>query len=392
MPRPPGQCPDLGLFWRRCRRWPNGYAHGPETGRFRVLVFSAGPESREFFGPANVVESLLCLMSSATHKPVLLRALAQHLLRALVGTYPKACRVTRPRFVKAGEVIMGTRRCSERRFFLRPSSVTDQLFLYCLARAARLSGVLLHDFQVLSNHYHVVFTDVRGQRPLFFRELNQFVARGVNASLGRWESFFAPGSYNAVALVDGDAIEDECLYVHCNVVEAGLVKLPEYWDGVCSWKMEYGQPRTIRRPTGFFRDPSDRTLEEEVLTLVRPEALYPELEDAEARALLRDKARERSHAIAEKFRDSGGSFMGMRRVRRQPPHSSPNTRAPRRGIRPTVAGKNKWARIEALQRNKAFLEAHHDARLEFEAGQRRVVFPLGTYLMVQRFGVAVAKS
>lgn len=27
----------------------------------------------------------------------------------------------------------------------------------------------------------------------------------------------------------------------------------------------------------------------------------------------------------------------------------------RRGIRPTVAGKNKWARIETLQRNAAFL-------------------------------------
>ncbi|MGH1347837.1 MAG: hypothetical protein ACRBN8_40155, partial [Nannocystales bacterium] len=77
------------------------------------------------------------------------------------------------------------------------------------------------------------------------------------------------------------------------------------------------------------------------------------------------------------------------RVRRQPTDSSPSTRAPRRGIRPTVAGKNKWARIEALQRNEAFLEAHEQARLLFEGGKRNVVFPLGTYLMVQRFGVAV---
>ncbi|MGH1347953.1 MAG: hypothetical protein ACRBN8_40740, partial [Nannocystales bacterium] len=208
--------------------------------------------------------------------------------------------------------------CSERRFFLRPSATTDHLFLYCLARAARLSGVLLHEFQVLSNHYHVVFTDVHGKRPLFFRELNQFVARGVNASLGRWESLFAPASYNAVTLVDGDAIEDECLYTLCNVVEAGLVKLPEYWDGVCSWSMDYGQSRTIPRPKRFFDSSSEKTREEEVLTLVRPEALYPGLSDAEAREQLRGKARERSHAIADKIRNSGGSFVGMRRVRRQP--------------------------------------------------------------------------
>jgi hypothetical protein len=272
--------------------------------------------------------------------------------------------------------------------------VSDQLFLYCLARAARISGVLLHEFQVLSNHYHVVLTDVRGQRPVFFRELNQFVARGVNASLGRWENFFAPGSYNAVTLVDGKAIEEECLYTLCNVVKAGLVKLPEYWDGVCSWDMDYGQSKTIRRPEGFFDASSDKTPDEEVLTLVRPEALYPHLGDDEARQRLRDKARERSYSFAEKLRKKGGSFMGMKRVRRQPPNSSPSTRAPRRGIRPTVAGKNKWARIEALQRNEAFLEAHEHARLLFEGGKHDAVFPLGTYLMVQRFGVAVddAKS
>ena len=52
-------------------------------------------------------------------------------------------------------------------------------------------------------------------------------------------------------------------------------------------------------------------------------------------------------------------------------------------------GKIMWARIEALQGNKAFLEAHEQARLLFEGGKHDAVFPLGTYLMVQRFGVAV---
>lgn len=297
--------------------------------------------------------------------------------------------MTLPRRIVAGEVVMGTRRCSEGRFFLRPCPKMHKIFKYCLARALRLTGVLLHDFQVLSNHYHVVFTDVRGNRAAFFRALNAFVARAVNREFGHWESFFAPGSYNAPVLLDGKAIEAECLYVHCNVVKAGLVSSPEYWEGVCSWGMEYGGTETIQRPEGFFRD---NMRDEETLTLVRPEALYPELNDTEARAKLRMKAKERSHGYAKRIRSKGGGFMGMRRVRRQPRESSPNTRLPRRGIRPTVAGKNKWARIEALQTNKRFFEEHREARLRFEAGERGVVFPLGTYQMVQRFGVAVAKS
>jgi hypothetical protein len=338
-----------------------------------------------------MVESLLCPTGGAFSNLASPWLHAQPVADPFDRTLAEAIGMTRPRFITAGEVVMGTRRCSERRFFLRPCSVSDHLFKYCLARAARLSGVLLHEFQVLSNHYHVVFTDVRGQRPEFFRELNQFVARGINASVGRWENVFAPGSYNAVALVDSEAIERECLYTLCNVVKHGLVRLPEYWDGVCSWSMNYGDSKRIQRPKGFFDGSSGKTRKEEVLTLVRPAGLYPDLDDAEARALLLDKARERSHAIGEELRERGGSFMGMKRVRRQPTNSSPSSRAPRRGIRPMVAG-NKWARIEALQRNQAFLDAHEDARLLFEKGKRDVVFPLGTYLMAKRYSVAVAKS
>ena len=297
--------------------------------------------------------------------------------------------MTCPRFVRQGDVVMGTRRCSQRQFFLRPDPATDQLFLYCLARAVRVTGVALHEFQVLSNHYHVVFTDLRGNRPEFFRELNQFVARGVNAQLGRWENVFAPGSYNAVRLVDGDAIEDECLYTLCNVVKDGLVKLPEYWDGVCSWSMEYGESRVIRRPDGFFR-PSMR--EQEVLTLVRPDALYPELDDAAARAQLRARAKERSYALVENRLASGGSFLGMTRVRRQSPFGAPKSRTPRRGLRPTVAGRNTPARVEALREYTQFLEDYRTARLAYESGNRDVVFPHGTYLMRVRFGVPIAKN
>ena len=299
--------------------------------------------------------------------------------------------MTRPRRVIPGEVLMGTRRCLHRRFLLRPDGITTRVFKYLLARAARLAGVLIHEFQVLSNHYHIVFSDPRGQRSMFFRELNSLLARAVNAAFGEWETMFAPGSFSAVVLVDGDTIEQKCLYTLCNVVKDGLVSHPERWDGASSWRMEYGKPEYISRPKiGFFTEKGMR--EVEVLVLVRPEALYPELSDAEVRTRLREKATARSHAYVEKLRKKGGAVMGMARVRKQPRNSSPHTRAPRRGIRPTVAGRNKWARIEALQRNAQFLADYEEARLEFEKGNRDVRFPIGTYLMVQRYGVAVVSN
>ena len=282
---------------------------------------------------------------------------------------------------------MGTRRCIQRRFLLRPDGITTRVFKYLLARAARLTGVLIHEFQVLSNHYHIVFSDPRGQRSKFFQELNSLLARAVNSVFGEWETFFAPGSFNAVVLVDGAAIEQECLYTLCNAVKDGLVSHPKHWDGANSWCMEYGKPEYISRPdTGFF---SKDMRAFEVLVLVRPERLYPDLSDKEVLARLRDEATARSHEYVKKLHKKGGAVMGMERVRKQPRESSPLTRAPRRGIRPTVAGANKWARIEALQRNAQFLADYEEARLEFEKGNRDVCFPIGTYLMVQRYCVAI---
>jgi hypothetical protein len=59
--------------------------------------------------------------------------------------------VTAPRRILPGASYLLTRRCSERRFFLRPSRRTNELFLYVLALAVSRYGMLVHAFCVLSN-------------------------------------------------------------------------------------------------------------------------------------------------------------------------------------------------------------------------------------------------
>ena len=49
--------------------------------------------------------------------------------------------MTAPRQILPGTTYMVTRRCSERRFFLRPSAIVNQIFTYCLAYAAQETGV-----------------------------------------------------------------------------------------------------------------------------------------------------------------------------------------------------------------------------------------------------------
>ena len=72
-------------------------------------------------------------------------------------------------------------------------------------------------------------------------------------------------------------------------------------------------------------------------------------------------------------------------------NDSPNTREPRRGLSPRVACRNKWARIEALQRNKAFLDQYRAARADHLAG-REALFPPGTWWLCRFAGLKCAES
>jgi len=73
--------------------------------------------------------------------------------------------VSFPRPVLEGTTYMITRRTTQRQFLLKPSALTNQIFLYCLAVAAERTSVVLHAVCVLSNHYHLVATDPLGRIP-----------------------------------------------------------------------------------------------------------------------------------------------------------------------------------------------------------------------------------
>ena len=64
--------------------------------------------------------------------------------------------MTAPRSIVPGHTYLLTRRCSERRFFLRPDERTTGIFLYCLAEAAERFGIRVLAWMAMSNHYHAV--------------------------------------------------------------------------------------------------------------------------------------------------------------------------------------------------------------------------------------------
>jgi REP element-mobilizing transposase RayT len=292
--------------------------------------------------------------------------------------------MTAPRQVLPGTTYLVTRRCTQRQFLLRPSKTTNEVFRYLLAVAARRFGIKLHAFCVLSNHYHLVVTDPEARLPAFHQFLDALLARALNASLGRWEAFWAPDSYSAVALATGDDIVDKTAYVLSNPVASGLVRSGRSWPGLWSApELVAGEAVAVPRPKHFF-DPQGSLPEAATLELTTPPGFR-------SREAFRDRvvvalAAQEERAAAQHH----GRFLGVARVLAQKPWAKPAGGEPRRNLNPRVAARDKWKRVEVLGRLVEFLGAYREAWGARAEGKSDVIFPCGTYLLRVVHGVPCA--
>jgi len=78
-------------------------------------------------------------------------------------------------------------------------------------------------------------------------------------------------------------------------------------------------------------------------------------------------------------------------VLQQPWRGRPTSFEARRNLRPRVAARSKWARIEALLRNRAFLVNYAAARAGWHEGGT-VMFPMGTYWLRRFANVPIAAA
>jgi putative transposase len=283
---------------------------------------------------------------------------------------------------------MVTRRCSERRFFLRPSRLTSEIFLYVLSLAARRYGALVHAFCVLSNHCHLIVTDRNGCLPAFMQYLDSLVARAVNASLGRFEGFWATdGSYSAVEPLDTGDIVAKTAYALANPVAAGLVRRGADWPGLWTSPDQIGSAKLLaRRPKVFF-DPKSYLPETVELELTAPPAFASAEEFRSALALELRHLEEKHH---QEFASQGRRFLGVARVLAQNPFARPPAGEPRFELKPRIAARDKWKRIEGIFSLKSFLLDYRHAWNARRSGAADQVFPAGTYLLRILHGVQCA--
>lgn len=297
--------------------------------------------------------------------------------------------MTDPRRIIAGTTYLLSRRNTQRQFLLKPTVLTNLIFKYVLAVAAARYGMLLHAVCVMSNHVHLVLTDPNSRLPEFCHFLDGVVAKAMNAMHRRTENFWAPASYSAVELISPADVVEKIAYTLANPALAGLIERGAEWPGVWSDPRWIGGAGEVVPRPGLYFSPNGTMPESEVLVFSIPPG-FASAEDFRAQVIARVK--ELEQAAASDRAAKGVTVLGVRSVRKQRHTDQPTTAERRGGINPRIAAKDKWKRMEAIQRLTSFLERHREALERYCRGERETLFPAGTYLMRVRFGVACASS
>jgi len=282
-----------------------------------------------------------------------------------------------------------TRRCGRREFRLLRTKKMRQFLGYALAVVSERHGVEVHAAVAMTNHYHVVATDVRGVMPAFNQDFNSLVARAVNAEQGRHEAVWSSQRMSQVELVDPEDIWRKLIYTLGNPAAADLVDRLSQWPGFAVRPVDHERPpQVIRRPKMVLFSGKTTMPETATLRLSVPKAFG----GMTAREFSREQ-RQRLAVYEAELRAArkaeGRRVLGVQELKRRHHTDGPASLDVRSGRDPAIASKNTARRIEALHALRAFRDAYREAFTKWRLHLAPVSFPYGTYKMRSDLGVLI---
>ncbi len=285
------------------------------------------------------------------------------------------------RCVLPNRTYMITRRCVGRRFLLVPDRVINGLFVYCLVRAAKTHGIKLHALCVMSNHYHLVMTDVHGVTPKFFHDFHLSLAKCVK-TYRKWGGVVWEPSAQTTAteLVNSAAVWNKLVYVLANPVTAGLVPKASAWPGVRT--LPESRILTAVHPGLEFPISSSKPVRSQLS--IPPAIKHWRRPDYEAHLHERLDAREQE--VAEEMRAAKRRFLGVTRIKKTRHTDAPRTEMQSGRLQPHFAAVTREESIAAAEALVTFRQAYRDALDAFRSWQHDVKFPPGTWWMRVHLG------
>lgn len=293
--------------------------------------------------------------------------------------------MTKPRRHIAGQVAMLTRRCSERRYFLRPDEYIEKVIPFEVGKAANKHGQAVYAAVAMSNHVHFAVGDTTGERSKFMQDSMSGIARARNCDLKRRGHFWEAGSYGDTVLLDRDAIERKLLYIWLNPVRAGLVDRAEDWPGFMILPRDWGETISIKKPGKFYGRKNPDLVE---FIPQRPPG-YDDMTLEEVKEHFEKLLAKGEQQIVAQRQAEQTSCRGVEAVKQVDPFSSPDTEVPLRGINPRFATRDGALMASAKADYRAFCDRYETQRQRWlnsakkrskksARRKKKILFPCGT--------------
>lgn len=301
--------------------------------------------------------------------------------------------MTQPRLVVPKETYVVMRRCSERRFFLRPDAEVTKMMRFCIAAAALNYKMQVHAAVVMSNHYHLVITDTEGNMSSFMAWLNHVSALflKVYRDRGRGETIWSDEKFSSILLVSREAVLRQLVYVITNPVRDGLVDGHRRWRGMVTRPDACLAPIKAPHPN---RDIAVKEHKDMTLRITVP-SCFRHMRKEEYVQMLKEAVKEEE--IALRRARKGKAFLGMKKVLSKSAHSSPTKTQDKDTqavitLNPRFAGVTKEAIAYGKKIIRGFRKAYRECMKRYQDGDRDILFPRGTYWMCRFHKMRLAET
>lgn len=293
--------------------------------------------------------------------------------------------------VRKGDLIHISRRTNERKFFLKITKKSIQILEYCLAAAAAKHKIIIHNYCFMTNHYHLLITDLEGRYPAFLADLNRNIAKCLNVTYEHLDSIWDSRGPTVVRLSDSPAnISRVMEYIYLNPCKAKLVKRQRHYPGVNSVPGDLrGKSRRISRPKVYFA--KDGKMPKSVrLKVQMPSAIFKVMDKKSYISHLKQRVQAGEDKVIAEVGENG--FMGKSKLRHLDHLDSPRTRPTFGKLIPRVSASTHAELVKQKTKYKHFCDSYGEAFQRWQRGERDVEFPYGTYQMQHIHKVRVAEK
>lgn len=282
---------------------------------------------------------------------------------------------------------MVTCRVLLRRYLFKPDRAIINAFKYLFGEYAQEHGIVIFAVCVMSTHYHLVVLDTRGVLPNFLRDVNRSVANVIKARYRTSGAVFEQEP-SKVKLHGADAVIDKIAYVLANPVAAGAVRDPREWPGLRTRLSDMG--RTVVhgvRPEHYFGRRKTMTLEAS-FAVAMPSVVVDAHGEERATEKLHQALEEKVAKARAEVRRKGWTFLGAKRAMSVSPFKQAIAYEVFGGRNPDLSTYGLSAEDAARVKREyvAFHRAYQDCRQRMLDGNTGMLWPPGTWAMVQHFG------